>query len=190
MLEGVNFSDSFSFNPHKLLLVNFDCSAFWIKNRKYLIDAFNINPIFLQHEYQNIAPDFRNWQVPFGRRFRSLKLWFVLRMYGINKLQEHIRKHVSMAKHFEELIRKDDRFEIVGDVILGLVCFRLKGENEESEKLLKSITDEGLIYMVPGKTNGVYYIRFAVCASTTEKEHIEFSHSVIMKHTEKLLSSA
>jgi aromatic-L-amino-acid decarboxylase len=92
LLDGVEHADSFNFNPHKWLLVNFDCSALWIRNRSYLVDAFNVDPIYLKHEHQNVAPDFRHWQIPLGRRFRSLKLWFVLRLYGVNGLQSYIRK--------------------------------------------------------------------------------------------------
>uniref|UniRef100_A0A0B6ZQK2 Aromatic-L-amino-acid decarboxylase n=1 Tax=Arion vulgaris TaxID=1028688 RepID=A0A0B6ZQK2_9EUPU len=127
LLDGVEHSMSFSFNPHKWMLVNFDCSAMWIKNRDLVSGAFELDPLYLKHDNQGqIMPDYRHWQIPLGRRFRSLKLWFVIRVYGIEGLQTQIRKDVSLTKEFEALVRKDQRFEIVGTVTLGLVCFRLK----------------------------------------------------------------
>ncbi|RNA27256.1 dopa decarboxylase, partial [Brachionus plicatilis] len=188
-LDGVEFSDSFNFNPHKWLLVNFDCSALWVKNRSYLVDSFNVDPIYLKHENQNVAPDFRHWQIPLGRRFRSLKLWFVMRLFGVKGLQSYIRKHVALAKYFESLVAKDDRFEIIGEVTMGLVCFRLKGSNELNENLLKQITQDAKIYMVPSKINDVYFIRFAVCASSSEQRHIDFAWENILKNAEFILNS-
>lgn len=88
-----------------------------------------------------------------------------------------------MAKHFEKLVQSDPRFEIVGEVTLGLVCFRLKDQpNESSEKLLKQINEEGKIYMVPSKINDVYFLRFAICAATTEQKHIDEAWSIILRH--------
>lgn len=186
LLNGVEFSDSFNFNPHKWLLVGFDCSALWIKNRQYLVDSFNVDPLYLKHEHQNVAPDFRHWQIPLGRRFRSLKLWFVLRLYGIKNLQNYIIKHVDLAKYFETLVNGDARFEIIGEVIMGLVCFRVKGSNEMNETLLKKINEDGNIHMVPSKINDTFFIRFAICAPTAEICHCDYAWKVIVETYEKL----
>ncbi|XP_069768338.1 aromatic-L-amino-acid decarboxylase isoform X3 [Narcine bancroftii] len=128
LLNGVEFSNSFNFNPHKWLLVNFDCSAMWVKKRSELIGAFKMDPLYLKHDHQDsgLITDYRHWQIPLGRRFRSLKMWFVFRLYGVKGLQEHIRKQVDLAHEFESLVHQDERFEIIGDVVLGLVCFRIK----------------------------------------------------------------
>ena len=91
-----------------------------------------------------------------------------------------------MAKYFEKLISKDERFEIIGKVLLGLVCFRVKGSNEFNERLIKSITDEGLIFMVPAKIGEQYFIRFAICASSTEARHLDFAYEIITKHVVEL----
>ena len=96
-------------------------------------------------------------------------------------------KHCSLAKMFASLIETDERMEVIGEVTLGLVCFRLKQSNEVNEKLLKTINDEGKIYMVPSKINDIFFLRFAVCAVSTEKEHIEFAWNVIVKNVEKIL---
>ncbi|KAA0702960.1 Aromatic-L-amino-acid decarboxylase [Triplophysa tibetana] len=114
----------------------------------------------------------QHWQVPLGRRFRSLKMWFVFRMYGLNGLQAYIRKHVVLAKEFECLVRTDQRFEICADVVLGLVCFRLKGINKLNETLLKRINSTRKIHLVPCQLGEKFVLRFAICARTTESRHV------------------
>uniref|UniRef100_A0A672Q1Z7 Aromatic-L-amino-acid decarboxylase n=1 Tax=Sinocyclocheilus grahami TaxID=75366 RepID=A0A672Q1Z7_SINGR len=172
LLNGIEFADSFNFNPHKWLLVNFDCSAMWVKNRSDIIGAFKMEPLYLKHDHQE-SGNHSHWQIPLGRRFRSLKIWFVFRMYGLKGLQAYIRKHVGLAKEFESLVRADQRFEISADVVLGLVCFRLKGSNELNETLLKRINNARKIHLVPCQLAGKFVLRFAVCARTTESRHVQ-----------------
>ncbi|CAH2283375.1 aromatic-L-amino-acid decarboxylase [Pelobates cultripes] len=121
------------------------CVLMWkqVKKRSDLIGAFKMDPVYLQYDQQEsgLITDYRHWQIPLGRRFRSLKLWFVFRMYGIKGLQEHIRKHVSLAHEFMDYVKQDNRFEICAPVILGLVCFRLKGSNELNKALLHKINN-------------------------------------------------
>ena len=124
ILNGVELADSFNFNPHKWLMVNFDCSTMWVKNAHLVADAFNVDPLYLKHQYQGQVPDYRHWHIPLGRRFRSLKMWFVMRLYGQNGLREFIRKHIRQAHEFEDLMLQDSRFEITSPVTMGLVCFR------------------------------------------------------------------
>ncbi|XP_030637232.1 aromatic-L-amino-acid decarboxylase [Chanos chanos] len=175
LLNGVEFADSFNFNPHKWLLVNFDCSTMWVKSRSDIIGAFKMDPLYLKHEHQEsgLVTDYRHWQIPLGRRFRSLKMWFVFRLYGVRGLQAYIRKHVKLAKEFESYVRSDQRFEISADVVLGLVCFRLKGSNELNETLLKKINAARRIHLVPCQLAGEFVLRFAVCARTTESRHVQ-----------------
>lgn len=87
LMKGIETAESFNFNPHKWLLVNFDCSAMWLKDPNWVVNAFNVDPLYLKHDQQGSAPDYRHWQIPLGRRFRALKLWFVLRLYGVENLQ-------------------------------------------------------------------------------------------------------
>ncbi|XP_056376293.1 aromatic-L-amino-acid decarboxylase [Hyla sarda] len=189
LMKGVEFADSFNFNPHKWLLVNFDCSAFWVKKRLDLIGAFKIDPVYLQYEQQEsgLVTDYRHWQIPLGRRFRSLKLWFVLRMYGVKGLQDYIRKHIRLAKEFLELVQKDDRFEICAPVILGLVCFRLKGSNTLNKSLLQKINHLKKIHLVPCCLGDKFLLRFAVCARTVESSHIVFAWKYIEELATELL---
>uniref|UniRef100_A0A8D3CAU5 Aromatic-L-amino-acid decarboxylase n=1 Tax=Scophthalmus maximus TaxID=52904 RepID=A0A8D3CAU5_SCOMX len=189
LLNGIEFANSFNFNPHKWLLVNFDCSAMWVKNRADIIGAFKVEPLYLKHENQEsgLVTDYRHWQIPLGRRFRSLKMWFVFRMYGLNGLQSHIRKQVALAKEFESLVRADKRFEICAEVIMGLVCFRLKGSNERNQNLLKKIAKSREIHLVPCQLSGRFVLRFAVCARTTESRHIQQAWRHITQLTFELL---
>ncbi|KAH9500702.1 hypothetical protein Btru_076310 [Bulinus truncatus] len=187
LLDGIEHATSFNFNPHKWLRVTFDCSTMWIKDRDLVSGSFEINPIYLKHENQGQAmPDFRHWQIPLGRRFRSLKVWFVLRLFGVKGLQEQIRKDVSLAHQFESLVRADSRFEIVREVTLGLVCFRLKESNDANEVLLKKINDDRRIHLVPSKIKDTFFLRFAVCASSTQSSDIVFAWSVIQELTDNL----
>lgn len=122
---GLEYADSFGTNPNKLLLTSFDCSALFIRNIRVFTSSLTVNPLYLEHEHKS-AIDYRHYGIALSRRFRSLKLWFVFRTYGIKGLQKYIRNHIQLAKRFESLVRNDERFEICNDVHLGLVCFRLK----------------------------------------------------------------
>uniref|UniRef100_A0A8D3DA11 Aromatic-L-amino-acid decarboxylase n=1 Tax=Scophthalmus maximus TaxID=52904 RepID=A0A8D3DA11_SCOMX len=161
LLNGIEFANSFNFNPHKCLF-------------------FFTTPVL----FCNIC---NHWQIPLGRRFRSLKMWFVFRMYGLNGLQSHIRKQVALAKEFESLVRADKRFEICAEVIMGLVCFRLKGSNERNQNLLKKIAKSREIHLVPCQLSGRFVLRFAVCARTTESRHIQQAWRHITQLTFELL---
>ncbi|XP_064615978.1 aromatic-L-amino-acid decarboxylase-like [Liolophura sinensis] len=187
LLDGVEFAMSFNFNPHKWLLVNFDCSALWVKDSRLLSEAFNVDPLYLKHENQGKVPDYRHWQIPLGRRFRSLKLWFVMRLYGQKGLQEYIRKDVALAHEFETFVLNDCRFELTAKVVMGLVCFRLKGTNELNEILLKKVNDDGRIHIVPSKVHETYFLRFAVCARRTASKDISYAWNVISELADNLL---
>ncbi|XP_004345610.1 aromatic amino acid decarboxylase [Capsaspora owczarzaki ATCC 30864] len=146
-----------------------------VEQRHLLISAFNITPEYLRNAMSEsgLVTDYRNWQVPLGRRFRSLKLWFVLRSYGIAGLQAHIRKAVGLASRFDALVRKDDRFEVVYPTTLSLVCFRLKGDNELSSKLLEAVSAAKLLLMIHTVVKGVYILRFSIGAPQTTEADID-----------------
>ncbi|ROT66133.1 aromatic L-amino-acid decarboxylase [Penaeus vannamei] len=143
-----------------------------IKNAHDVVDAFNVDPLYLRHDRQGQQPDYRHWQIPLGRRFRSLKLWFI-----------------ALAHEFESLVREDSRFEIFFPVTLGLVCFRLKNEsNDVNDSLLKSINAGGVIHMVPSKAKDTFFLRFAVCSRFTEQADIVKAWQEVKKATEKILT--
>uniref|UniRef100_A0A8C3WP56 Aromatic-L-amino-acid decarboxylase n=1 Tax=Catagonus wagneri TaxID=51154 RepID=A0A8C3WP56_9CETA len=191
LLNGVEFADSFNFNPHKWLLVNFDCSAMWVKRRTDLTGAFRLDPVYLTHSHQDsgLITDYRHWQLPLGRRFRSLKMWFVFRMYGVKGLQAYIRKHVQLSHEFEALVRQDPRFEVCAEVTLGLVCFRLKGSNRLNEALLERINSARKIHLVPCHLRDRFVLRFAICSRTVESAHVQVAWEHIRGLAAELLGA-
>ncbi|KAJ8969860.1 hypothetical protein NQ314_001544 [Rhamnusium bicolor] len=136
LMKGVQYTDSFNFNPHKWMLVNSDCSALWLKNTKDVEEALKVKSTLSKSS--SFEHDIHQWQIPSSRRFRALKLWFVIRIYGVEGIQKHIRHQISLAKYFEHLARSDDRFEVCISS-MGLVCFRLKGEDRLTQDLLDKI---------------------------------------------------
>ncbi|XP_076320500.1 tyrosine decarboxylase-like [Tachypleus tridentatus] len=186
LMRGIEYASSFNMNPNKWMLLNFDCSTMWVKDRFKLTQALVVDPLYLQHSFSDKAIDYRHWGIPLSRRFRSLKLWFVIRKYGVEGLQKYIRDHVRLAKKFESLVRKDERFEVVNNVHLGLVCFRLKGSNNLNQKLLSSINASGKLHMVPSSLNDRYVIRFCVCAQQAIDDDISHAWEVITQFTSDL----
>ncbi|MEE6503206.1 hypothetical protein FKM82_004769 [Ascaphus truei] len=167
LLNGVDYADSFTFNPSKWMMVHFDCTAFWVKDKYKLQQTFNVNPIYLRHANTGAATDFMHWQIPLSRRFRSLKLWFVIRSFGVKNLQAHVRHGTEMAKYFESLVKSDQLFEIPAKRHLGLVVFRLKGPNFLTEQVLAELTKSGDMFLVPATINDKLIIRFTVTSQFT-----------------------
>lgn len=143
-----------------------------VKNSSALHRTFNVEPLYLQHENSGLAIDYMHWQIPLSKRFRSLKLWFVIRNFGIKGLQKHIREGVRLAQKFEALILGDCRFEVPAARHLGMVVFRIKGENELTEKLLKRLNNRGNLHAVPASLKGKYVIRFTITSTHTTNEDI------------------
>ncbi|VDK43167.1 unnamed protein product [Anisakis simplex] len=187
LMSGIEYAMSFNANPNKWMLVNFDCSTMWVKDRYKLTQALVVDPLYLQHSWMDKAIDYRHWGIPLSRRFRSLKLWFVIRMYGVNGLQSYIREHVRLAKKFEQLIRADDTFEIVGDVLMGLVCFRMKASNETNQALLTKLNSSGRIHMVPASLNQQFVIRFCVCAENANERDIQIAYDIISQTAQHIM---
>ncbi|XP_055701578.1 aromatic-L-amino-acid decarboxylase [Phlebotomus papatasi] len=182
--EGMEYADSFNTNPNKLLLTNFDASALWVRDVMALKTALTVNPLYLQHEHAS-AIDYRHYGIPLSRRFRSLKLWFVFRSYGITGLQQYIRNHIALAKRFEQLVRSDERFEVRNDVHLGLVCFRLRQSDATNRDLLARINHSGKFHMTPAMVRGKYAIRFCVTYEHAKEEHIDYAWQEIKAFAEE-----
>ncbi|KAF6036397.1 DDC [Bugula neritina] len=182
LIDGVELADSYNFNPHKWMMTNFDCSAMWFKDCHLVANAFNVDPLYLQHKHDNEVIDFRHLQIPLGRRFRSLKLWFGFRLLGVKALQENIRTQIALAKEFEKMVRGDRQYEIIGEVTMGLVCFRLKDTNAMNEALVKEINDvDRRIHLVPGEVDGTYFLRMAIASTKTTVEDVVFGWKVIQE---------
>lgn len=186
--NGIEYADSYCFNPHKFLLTNFDCSCLYVSDREALIKSLTINPEYLKTEasQSDTVFDYRDWQVPLGRRFRALKLWSVIRYYGINGIQSHIRGHIESAKLLSELIIKDNRFEIMAPTVLNLVCFRYRESDQFNKLLLNELNKSGELYLVHTKLNNKYTIRFSIGQTNTTEEHVLNAWKFILKKTEEL----
>ncbi|KRY42675.1 aromatic-L-amino-acid decarboxylase [Trichinella spiralis] len=167
LLDGIEYADTFNFNPHK---------AF--KNVLEIENAYYVNPQYLKHEHQNMIPDFRNWQIPLGRRFRSLKLWLTFRALGVGFLQENIRKMCRLAKEFADFVVKDERFELVAP-----------DTNEVNEKLYQMINNQRRIHVVSSVLRNVFVLRISISSALTEIADIHFAWKVISASATKLLAS-
>lgn len=189
LMKGIEMASSFNMNPNKWMLINFDCSLMWVKDRFKLTRAFVVDPLYLQHSYSDQAIDYRHWGIPLSRRFRALKLWFVIRNYGVEGLREYIRNHVRLAKLFESYISQDPRFIVTNQVVLGLVCFRLIGSNALNQRLLSMINASGKLHMVPASLNGRYVIRFCVCDQHAVEKDILYAYKCVSEFATELFES-
>jgi aromatic-L-amino-acid/L-tryptophan decarboxylase len=173
--DGLELADSYATNPHKWLLTNFDCDAFWVADPDALVGALSVLPEFLRNAATDSGAviDYRDWQVPLGRRFRALKLWAVLRWYGAEGLREHIRSGVGLAQELAGWIRDDPRFEVVAPHPLGLVCLRLVAGDAATEALLRAVNESGEAYLSHTRVRGRYVLRVSIGATLTERRHVE-----------------
>ena len=179
--DGLAGADSYCFNPHKWLLTNFDCDCFFVADREPLIRALSVLPEYLRNDASasGLAIDYRDWQIPLGRRFRALKLWFVLRSYGVQGLQEFIRHHLALAAEFEGWVSGDPRFELVVPRSLNLICFRKRGSDEDNQALLKRLNDSGRLFMSHTVIRGRFTLRFCIGQTDTSRAHVEAAWQLI-----------
>ncbi|KAJ0816004.1 putative pyridoxal phosphate-dependent decarboxylase, pyridoxal phosphate-dependent transferase [Helianthus annuus] len=197
-LDGVEGANSFSFNPHKWFLTTLDCCCLWVKDQSDLTKALSNDPELLKNkasDTKNVV-DYKDWQIALSRRFRAMKLWMVIRSYGVTGLQEVIRKHVKLAKHFEALLIADKRFEVVVPRNFATVCFKVlapNASNEDSKRLTQTLLDllnaSGLVYMTHAVIEGVYVIRVAIGATLTEEKHVRMLWDMVQEHATHLLAS-
>ncbi len=178
-IEGIEQVDSFVFNPHKWLFTNFDCSAYFVKDKNALLRTFEILPEYLKTKTHGQVNDYRDWGIPLGRRFRALKLWFVLRNFGIKKMQEIIREHIRLAREIKNKVESSPDFELMAPVPLNTVCFRyhpgnLKEENLNhlNQQLLDELNNSGKVYFTHTRLNEKFTIRFMIGQTYTREEHV------------------
>lgn len=186
--DGLELADSYCFNPHKWMFTNFDCDAFFVADRKALINALSILPEYLRNKATESGAviDYRDWQIPLGRRFRSLKLWFVIRHYGVEGLRHHIRRHVELAHQFADWVSEDSRFELAAPVPLNLVCFRHRGGDQFNEGLMDRLNRSGHLYLTHTKLNGRFTLRLCVGQTHTEGRHVKRAWERIREEAAKL----
>jgi aromatic-L-amino-acid decarboxylase len=194
MLEGVEYVDSFVFNPHKWMLTNFDCSAYFVKDEGALIRTFEIHPEYLKTGVDAEVKNYRDWGIQLGRRFRALKLWFVIRSYGVEGLQKMVREHIRLAEMVKDWIEQDERFELMAPVPVSLVCFRLNDSREENQlnelnkEFLERLNRTGKLLLTQTSLRGKYVLRMSIAARLTEEKHVREAWELIRSTAEELLS--
>lgn len=187
-IDGVELADSYSFNPHKWMFTNFDCNVFWVANRNELIHTFSILPEYLRNKATESGAvfDYRDWHIQLGRRFRALKLWFVIRHYGIEGLQHHIREHIRLAQEFKQWVINSDDFELVVEPLMNLVCFRHKAGDDFNLQLMNTINENGKIYFTHTKLNNQIVLRMNIGQTHTEPRHVEAAWEIIQKTAKEI----
>jgi aromatic-L-amino-acid decarboxylase len=177
---GVEWADSYTTDAHKWLLTGFDATLFYVADRAALTGALAILPEYLRNGATDSGTvvDFRDWQIPLGRRFRALKLWFVLRWYGAEGLRAHIRSHVAMAQELAGWAETDERFDVVAPHPLSLVCLRPRWADDvdadvATMTLLERLNDGGEVFLTHTTVGGSAVLRVAVGSPATTRAHVE-----------------
>ncbi len=180
---GLEAADSYCFNPHKWLLTNFDCDCFYVKDRRDLLRSLSILPEYLRNTATDAGQviDYRDWQVPLGRRFRSLKLWFTLRSYGAEALRGHIRRHVQLASEFAGWIRDDPDYEVVVPSELNLVCFRHQAGDEMNRRVMELLNASGKVFLTHTRIDDRFVLRLCIGQAGTTRTHVQNAWRLIQK---------
>lgn len=197
IMDGIEYADSFVFNPHKWMFTNFDCSAYFCKDADALTSTFEILPEYLKTDLDRQVKNFRDWGVPLGRRFRALKLWFVIRYFGVKGLQEKVRVHIALAKEFESWILQARDFELVAPRTINLVCFRYHPlgndlSEDKLEALNKSLMDElnrsGKLFLTHTKLRGKFSLRMCIGQTNVSRDHVMRAWDAIKEMAKRLSS--
>ena len=188
LVDGVEHADSYTFNPHKWLLTNFDCNCFWIADRGALIGALSVLPEYLRNRATESGEviDYRDWHIPLGRRFRALKLWFVIRHYGAEGLRAHVRRSVELADWFAAQVEESEEFELAAPVSVGLVCFRHREGDAFNQRLMERLNRSGALYLTHTRLDDRIVLRLAVGAPATRREHVEAAWRRIVETAREL----
>ncbi len=195
LLKGIEMADSFVFNPHKWMFTNFDCSVYYVKSKEVLIRSFEILPEYLKTKEGEQVNNYRDWGIQLGRRFRALKLWFVIRSYGVAGLQEKIRGHIKWAERLAADILGSPDFELLAPVPFATVCFRFRHESIEGEdaldkfnqKLMETLNDSGKIYLTHTKLNGMFTLRLVIGQTFQQERHVRVAWRLIKDMAYELL---
>jgi aromatic-L-amino-acid decarboxylase len=194
LIDGAEHADSFVFNPHKWLLTNFDCSAHFVRDPGALVRTLSVLPAYLHSRETGEVIDYRDWGVPLGRRFRALKLWFVLRSYGVERLQAMLRDHIAWTAELGDRIAAEPDFELVTPPRLALLTFRYRPRAVDdeaaldrlNERLLHALNDGGRVYLTQTRVRGRYVIRFAIGQLYTTRAHVQRAWQVITDKAREL----
>lgn len=196
MIDGIRNVDSFVLNPHKWMFTNFDCSAYYVRDVEALVKTFEILPEYLKTNEGKPVKNYRDWGLQLGRRFRALKLWFVIRNYGIEGLQNIIRNHISMAQELARTIDNSNEFELMAPVPLNTICFRYRPPgfddretvNRMNEDLLEHLNASGKLFVTHTRLDGEYAIRMVIGQTEVGKRHLEEAWELICETVELIES--
>lgn len=195
LAHGIHRADSIVFNPHKWMFTNFDCSAFFVKDTDLLTQVFSINPAYLKTPQDQLVNNYRDWGIQLGRRFRALKLWFVLRYYGVNGIREKIRNHIEYGQWLANEIEQTPGYEVVTPVLFNLICWRylpmqylgnLKAINEFNQSVLQKINDSGDLFLTGTTLGNQYVIRVVAGQTDTRKEDLVMAWKQIKETVNQL----
>lgn len=193
MSTGAEQCDSFVFNPHKWLFTNFDCSAYFVRDKQALVNTFSIMPEYLKTPEDRVVNNYRDWGIPLGRRFRSLKLWFVLRTYGLEGLQQRLRDHIAFGQWVKEQVERTPGLELMAPVPLNLVCFRLHPDGMDDEKALDILNAKvigrlnasGKILLTQTRLGNKFVIRFVAGQTHATLDTVRAGWELIMDELRK-----
>jgi len=186
--DGLELVDSYCLNPHKWMFTNFDCDCFYVADRKALIQALSVLPEYLRNKATESGAviDYRDWQVPLGRRFRALKLWFVIRHYGVEGLQHHVRQHMVLAQEFVQWVKSDSRFELAAPAPLNLICFRQKAGDDANQTIMDRLNRSGDLYLTHTRLQDKLTLRVCIGQANTERRHVEKAWKRIQEEADRL----
>jgi aromatic-L-amino-acid decarboxylase len=196
MTIGIEQADSFVFNPHKWMFTNFDCSAYFVKDKEALLKTFEILPEYLKTRTRGMVNDYRDWGIQMGRRFRALKLWFVIRNFGVDGIKEKVNEHITLAKNLAEKIKESGNFILFEPQHLNVVCFRYQpGQisnaeelNQLNQKLMHKLNESGEIYITHTKVKGLVTLRMVIAQTYVQEKHVNKAWELI-KATSKNLGA-
>jgi aromatic-L-amino-acid decarboxylase len=188
MHDGLELADSYCFNPHKWMFTTFDCDCFYVADRASLIKTLSILPEYLKNQATESGAviDYRDWQIPLGRRFRSLKLWFVIRWYGVEGLQHFVRQHIAVAQEFARWVDADPLFELAAPAPLNLVTFRLRKGDEATRTVQERLNASGDLYVSHTVLRGKHTLRMSIGGTWTDRRNVEQAWKRIQEEGKKL----
>lgn len=194
LMQGHEKADSYVFNPHKWMFTNFDCTVLFLKEPQYLVNTFSLTPEYLKTQLDNEVNNYRDWGIQLGRRFRALKLWFVMRTYGLEGIREKLRNHLKLAKTVEEWISKHESLEILAPVNFNTICFRysqadlsVERLNVINEKWMNEVNASGKAFFSHTKLEGKFVIRWVIGQTDVEQKHLESAWVLLKEKLQSIL---
>jgi len=181
---GWELADSIGLNPHKWLGVPIDCSVLWTRRSEDFRDAFSLVPEYLRSPDDVLS--LSEVSIPLGRRFRALKLWAVLRCYGVEGLRSRLREHLRLAELFESWVRAEPGWEVTAPRHFSLVCFRREGSDEDNERILERVNDSGEVFLSHTRFAGKYQLRLAIGNFRTTEDDVQLAWEVLRREAAAL----